>query len=67
MKKIKFVVGSEVTFDTEHGTESGTVIAIKPHLGNGRTIAVVQVPGTQSAMPWHLPVTDLRAAKAVAA
>ncbi len=67
MKKTKFVVGSEVVFDTEHGTESGIVLAIKPHLGNGRTIAIVQVPGTQSAMPWHLPITDLRHPKAAAA
>ncbi|KRB73469.1 hypothetical protein [Noviherbaspirillum sp. Root189] len=62
--KQNITTGTRVTFDSEHGPQHGTVAEIKPHIGNGQSIAVIQVKGTQNGSPWQVPVNELHAVAA---
>jgi hypothetical protein len=55
-------VGTDVKFDSDHGTQLGKVADIKSDVTNGRRVAAVQVPGTLDGQPWHVPVDQLRPA-----
>lgn len=65
MKKL-ITVGTKVKFDTEHGLQRGTVADIKQDISNAQSIAIVDVPGTQSGAPWKMPLNDLQLDRAAA-
>lgn len=65
MKK-EITVGTKVRFESDDGPQRGQVADIKPDLGNGQRIALVNVPGTMNSRPWHVPVNDLQHDKAAA-
>jgi hypothetical protein len=52
--------GSPVTFDSEAGPQSGTVIELKTDIGNSARIAFVRVNGTLDGAPWRVPVNELQ-------
>ena len=52
--------GSPVTFDSEAGPQSGTVIELKTDIGNSARIAFVRVKGTLDGAPWRIPVNELQ-------
>jgi hypothetical protein len=52
--------GSPVTFDSEAGPQSGTVIELKTDIGNSARIAFVRVNGTLNGAPWRVPVNELQ-------
>ncbi|UGQ45101.1 hypothetical protein [Massilia endophytica] len=52
--------GSAVTFDTEHGSQTGTVETIQTDITNGARIAAVSVPGAMNGAPWKVLVNDLK-------
>lgn len=52
--------GSPVTFDSEEGPQSGTVIELKTDIGNSARIAFVRVNGTLDSAPWRIPVNELQ-------
>lgn len=59
MKK-EITIGTNVRFESDAGPQRGRVADIKPDLGNGQRIALVDVPGTLNGMPWQIPVNDLQ-------
>lgn len=59
MKK-EITPGDRVRFESEDGPQRGRVADIKPDLGNGQRIALVDVPGTMNGKPWQVPVNDLQ-------
>lgn len=52
--------GSPVTFDSEAGPQSGTVIELKTDIGNSARVAFVRVNGTLDGAPWRIPVNELQ-------
>jgi len=52
--------GSPVTFDSEAGPQSGTVIELKTDIGNSARIAFVRVNGTLDSALWRVPVNELQ-------
>jgi hypothetical protein len=52
--------GSPVTFDSEAGPQSGTVVELKTDIGNNARIAFVRVNGTLDGAPWRIPVNELQ-------
>lgn len=65
MKK-QISIGAKVAFDSEEGPQTGVVADIKPHIGNGQSIALVRVTGTLCGAPWQIPVNELQQMKAAA-
>lgn len=62
----KITTGAAVKFDSEHGTQRGIVERIIPSIGEGPSVAVVHVNGTQDGTPWNMPVNELQLDKAAA-
>ena len=60
MNRKNIVPGSLVTFDSEAGPQSGTVIELKTDIGNSARIAFVRVSGTLEGAPWRVPVNELQ-------
>ena len=60
MKRKNIGPGSPVTFDSEAGPQSGTVIELKTDIGNSARIAFVRVNGTLDGAPWRIPVNELQ-------
>jgi len=60
MNRKNIVPGSPVTFDSEAGPQSGTVIELKTDIGNSARIAFVRVSGTLDGAPWRVPVNELQ-------
>jgi hypothetical protein len=60
MNRENIGTGSPVTFDSEAGPQSGTVIELKTDIGNSARIAFVRVNGTLDGAPWRVPVNELQ-------
>jgi RNase H-fold protein (predicted Holliday junction resolvase) len=60
------VIGTPVSFDSDHGPQRGTVHSFKSDLSNGRRVAMVKVQGTLNGEPWAMPVEQLQCATATA-
>ncbi len=56
--KNKIAIGNTVTFDSEHGPQTGKVRGLIPNAAHP-TSAVIDVDHTLEGMMWTMPVNDL--------
>lgn len=66
MPKKPITIGTPVAFDSEHGPQTGTVADIKSDIGNGQSIAIIQVAGCLDNTPWQMPLNQLQRSLAAA-
>lgn len=56
----QITAGTRVEFDSEHGTQKGTVIGVMEDVGKGQHFAAVEVDHILPGCVWQVPLNELQ-------